>query len=70
MAMTNKAKREECRKCINNRNGQCIALIDTVWMQPDYVCSFSKTAEQVKKDEELLKKRIALGKVNKQKYGY
>lgn len=69
MGVTTSAKREECRKCVNNRNGQCMALIDTVWMYPGYVCSFSKTAEQLKKDEELLKKRIAMGKVDKKKYG-
>lgn len=70
MAISTSAHRDECRKCVNNRNGQCKALIDTSWMSPDYVCSFSITAEQIKKDEQLLKRKIAEGKVDTKKYGY
>ena len=70
MGVRNTAYREECRGCVGNKDGMCRILETTSWMRPDYVCSFRKTAEQMKKDEELLKKRIAIGKVDTEKYGY
>lgn len=54
------ADRPECKECVSNKGGSCIALVDT---QCEGVCAFRKAKWELTKDAEYLEKRIKEGKI-------
>lgn len=55
------ANRPECRKCMSNKNGECIALRSTRFTD---TCPFLATPERLQKDKEILLKAIMEGRVS------
>ena len=57
------ANRPECKRCISNKNGECIALHSTKFKT---TCPFLATPERLQKDKELLLKAVLEGRVSEQ----
>lgn len=55
------AKRPECKKCVSNKDGECIALRETRF---DRECPFLATPERLARDKEILLKAIMEGRVS------
>ena len=71
MRCVDDSSRDECASCLNNHLGRCGALADTrwLWLQKRKICPFYYDVHMRKKDEKLLDKAIAEGRVNVEKYG-
>lgn len=59
---------EKCQKCVSFFKGKCRTLRSTRGIT-DY-CAFFKTPEQMKQDEEYLKKRIEEGYITQEIVNY
>lgn len=58
------ANRPECKSCVAEVNGRCMALAETQWIKAHHECPFYASPERIERDKELLAKAIKEGRVN------